>query len=179
MAIFEDETIDKAEKKGLRILGITKQQAEIKVIQYPSSGVLGLFEKSAIIDIRILSEAEIKDKSYRKKRMIVVGFATALSLIALFIVLIRYFPSGQSPKYVHPPIASTEFKNLDYKEVKEDFNQAGFTNIKNRKVKDLWFGILTKDGTVDEIKIDGDSTFTTSSSYNPNVTVIIYYHTFD
>lgn len=68
---------------------------------------------------------------------------------------------------------------MDYKELEALFEEAGFVNIKEVADKDLIIGWITKDGSVEEISVDGDTDFSSYYSYRPDVEVIITYHTFD
>ncbi|APZ49930.1 hypothetical protein BW721_09975 [Jeotgalibaca sp. PTS2502] len=73
---------------------------------------------------------------------------------------------------------SSDIDDAIYKDVVADFENAGFTNVKTKKIEDLVFGWLTEDGEVEEITIDGETSFSTSSRFESDVEIIVFYHTF-
>lgn len=57
---FTAKTVEEAVEQGLKELGITKDQAEIKVIEEPIKGLFGKIKKDAVVDV---TEKEIKSES--------------------------------------------------------------------------------------------------------------------
>ncbi len=53
---WESKTVEEAVESALRSLGVTREEAEISVLQEPSSGFLGLFAKKA--RVRVTKKAE-------------------------------------------------------------------------------------------------------------------------
>lgn len=51
MAIFTAKTIDEAVEEGLKELGLTKDKAEIKILEEPTKGFLGINAKKAKVEI--------------------------------------------------------------------------------------------------------------------------------
>lgn len=74
--------------------------------------------------------------------------------------------------------SSSDFEGNNYEQVISQLEKQGFTNIKTQKIDDLVTGWITKDGEVEEVKIDGYSSFSTNSRYAPDVEIIVSYHTF-
>ena len=76
------------------------------------------------------------------------------------------------------PMSSKTAKKLDYQELEDKFREAGFVNVKTDAVYDLITGWITKEGSVESITVNGESTFSEFASFRPDVEVVITYHTF-
>ncbi|MGL4971649.1 MAG: DUF4839 domain-containing protein, partial [Culicoidibacterales bacterium] len=76
------------------------------------------------------------------------------------------------------PVDASEYKNANYQDVITELEQAGFTNIEVEVIDDLITGWLTKDGEIEEISIDGNTTFSAGTYYAKDAKIIISYHTF-
>ena len=179
MAIYSGETVNDAIEKGLKDLGIDKKYAKITVIQQPKSGVLGKFSKEAKVEIIKLSDADLE----KKKKLIKFGIVggVAFFLILLFsIFLSEVFTSTKNPdnNEISVPIASTELTSQNYKTVVQQFEDAGFTNIKTTKIEDLITGWLIEDGEIEKVTIDGKEDFEDGDFFSSDVRVDITYHTF-
>ena len=61
----------------------------------------------------------------------------------------------------------------------EQLEKQGFTNIVTEPIEDLVTGWITSDGEVEEVEIDGYTSFSSKSRYLPNVKIVVRYHTFD
>ena len=68
--------------------------------------------------------------------------------------------------------------NMDYKAVKTQLEEMGFTNIKTIADDDLIIGFISSDGEIKEISINGDQSFTKNSYFFADDEIIITYHTF-
>lgn len=79
---------------------------------------------------------------------------------------------------ISPPVSSDDAKGANYEELLAQFEAAGFTNIKLEPIDDLILGFLTSDGEVEEITVNGKDVFTERMDVEPNVPVVISYHTF-
>lgn len=75
-------------------------------------------------------------------------------------------------------VSSSSFENKNYEEVISELNEIGFTNIETQEIDDLVLGWLTKDGAVDQVSIDGNTSFDSGTYFNKDVKIIISYHTF-
>ena len=75
---------------------------------------------------------------------------------------------------VHPPHNSFGFTGK-YMKVKKEFEDAGFKNVKLRKVKNPTFRNEHEIGDVEKILVDGESIFSKSDYYPKNVKVEIWY----
>ena len=78
---------------------------------------------------------------------------------------------------ISPPIAANEKIEVDYIGLKEMFENAGFTNITLKPIKDVKIGLLTKEGEVESVTIDGGSSFRKTSVFDAEAEVVITYHT--
>lgn len=82
-------------------------------------------------------------------------------------------------KKIYVGITNEEIKGKNYSETVDYFEQQGFTDIQTEKIEDLVTGWLVKDGEVEEVTIDGLSSFEEESVFEPDAKIVIYYHTFD
>jgi hypothetical protein len=76
------------------------------------------------------------------------------------------------------PISSDDLKDANYQDVVAKFENAGFTNIQTKVIDDLVFGWITKDGEIEEVSVDGYTTFSTDSRYPADIEIVVSYHTF-
>jgi len=103
---------------------------------------------------------------------------TMLSLILVFTFIILTGCSNESDGKIHMPSSSDDYKGLNYKEVTSELQESGFTNIKTEVLDDLVTGWLTKDGEVEKVDVNGDTTFSTDSKYQKDIKIVVIYHTF-
>lgn len=103
-----------------------------------------------------------------------IAFALSLLLVLIPFVACDSVPEGE----IRVPASAEEFEGENYKDVVTRFQMAGFTNISTEPIEDLITGWLVKDGEVEEVSINGKTSFGSSASFEPNATVIIRYHTF-
>ena len=77
------------------------------------------------------------------------------------------------------PCSSDELaKDEMYEYVKQQFEEAGFINVSCVPIKDLVFGLLTEDGEIEEVSINGVTEFKDFDMFPFDAEVIIKYHTF-
>lgn len=79
------------------------------------------------------------------------------------------------PKYLF----TQNILRYHYKIVKEKLTDMGFKNINTEKVADLKFGILSSEGDVKEVTINGDNDFKKDDYFDEQSIIKIYYHVFD
>jgi len=121
------------------------------------------------------AEKERKRKEEQKRSLILGGLGFVLCMIMLAVM--GHGGNGHEGQ-VHAPLSSTDAYDLNYEDVIKQFEDAGFTNVETMKMEDLVIGWLSSDGGVDKITIDGDEEYSTSSWYDPNAKVLVYYHTY-
>ena len=106
------------------------------------------------------------------KRIIIV-----LSVLVLAISLVGCGSKEDDGK-INLPISSNDLKDANYQDVVAKFENAGFTNVKTEVIADLVLGWFTKDGEVEEVSVDGYTSFSTNSRYPADIEIVVSYHTF-
>ena len=76
------------------------------------------------------------------------------------------------------PYSQTIAHKKDYQEVVSKIEAAGFTNVKTEPIYDLITGLLTKDGSVEEIRVDGSAEYSPDKKYPKDIDIVVAYHTF-
>lgn len=89
-------------------------------------------------------------------------------------IVINYY----SAKMANLPLARKDAKGMDYREVVEQYEKAGFGKIVLKPKNDLRVGFLHSDGEVSTIKIDGEENYDESEVYRIDTSVEIIYHTY-
>lgn len=80
-------------------------------------------------------------------------------------------------KMVNAPLISKDSKGLNFLDVQEKFETAGFVNIKYDIVYDIITGWIMSDGEVEFVKIDGNEDFDCYDDFRPDAEVVVTYHT--
>ncbi len=80
--------------------------------------------------------------------------------------------------YIYIPASSSDYEGRNYEEVKKEFEGYGFKNVGVLAKHDLIKGWLTKDGSIEEIAINGKTSFRKKSKFRSDAHVLITYHTF-
>lgn len=86
--------------------------------------------------------------------------------------------SSENDDRIKMPSSSKKYKGANYQEVVSELHGAGFTNVQTEVLDDLVTGWLTKDGEVEQVSVDGDTTFSTDSKYSADVKILVTYHTY-
>lgn len=81
-------------------------------------------------------------------------------------------------KKIPIPVSSNKAKKMDYTDLVGKLEKAGFVNITTIPDCDLVTGWITKDGSVESMKIDYDEDFSQNDLFRPDVRIYITYHTF-
>lgn len=76
-----------------------------------------------------------------------------------------------------PPLTSKEAKAMNYLDVLEEFENAGFINISTIVEYDIVTGWLTDDGEVKSVTINGEKKFDSYDKYRLDAEVVVTYHT--
>ena len=101
---------------------------------------------------------------------------TFFSIVFLAISLV-----GCGSKEVDDKISlpiSSDLEDTNYQDVVSKLKDAGFTNVQTEVIDDLVFGWMIKDGQVEEVSVDGYTTFSADSKYPADVEIVVSYHTF-
>lgn len=75
------------------------------------------------------------------------------------------------------PLTSKEAKGMNYLDVIDGFEKAGFVNVTTDVKYDIVTGWLTDDGEVKSVSINGDKKFDSDDEYRLDAEVVITYHT--
>jgi hypothetical protein len=103
---------------------------------------------------------------------------TLVLSVLVLAMLLAGCGSNEDDGKINLPISSRDLKNTNYQDVVAKFENAGFTNVQTVIIDDLVLGWFTKDGEVEEVSVDGYTTFTTDSRYPADVEIVVSYHTF-
>lgn len=97
----------------------------------------------------------------------------------LLLVCILTACGGGSAEKVETPSGMNMQRGRNYKEVIEDFEDKGFTNIRTEPIEDLLFSWRFKNGEVEEISVGGDKNYDPGVKVPPDTEVVIRYHTYN
>jgi hypothetical protein len=100
-------------------------------------------------------------------------------LSILLLVCILTGCGGGSAEKVETPSGMNMQRGRNYKEVIEDFEDKGFTNIRTEPIEDLLFSWRFKNGEVEEISVGGDKNYDPGVKVPPDTEVVIRYHTYN
>ncbi|WP_303836714.1 hypothetical protein [Ruminococcus flavefaciens] len=81
-------------------------------------------------------------------------------------------------KEISIPYNSSSLRRLNYTEVCSRLSSLGFTDIKIIPIKDLVIGLLTKNGAVEKVLVNGSNKFKKNAYFKYDADIIVYYHTF-
>ncbi len=101
--------------------------------------------------------------------------AIAVCLLALLVSACGKNGSGM----VETPADMSMQRGRNYREVIEDFEDKGFTNIVTEKIEDLEYGRTFRNGHVETITVGGDSDYETGTMIPEDTEVVIRYHTYN
>ena len=125
----------------------------------------------------ISPEKSFSKQSGSPKQIDLKHLLPVLGLLLLLIILLFSMKKGTDGR-IALPLSSKDCAGSDYEDVLGSFQDAGFTNIETKAIEDLVLGWITKDGEIEEVEVDGHTTFSANSKYLPEVKIIITYHTF-
>lgn len=76
-----------------------------------------------------------------------------------------------------PPLTSKEAKGMNYLDVIDEFENAGFVNVTTVVEYDIVTGWLTDDGEVKSVTFNGEKKFDSYDEYRLDAEVVVTYHT--
>lgn len=130
-------------------------------------------------------EARIKQKEdfEKNKRTYLIGgicFALVISIICIVGIISENAEKKKNLKAgkIEVPASYEDLKGKNYEDVEKKFEKAGFTNVKSKALGDMITGLLSDEGDVDKVSIDGDTEFSSSDFYKKDVKVVIRYHSY-
>lgn len=74
--------------------------------------------------------------------------------------------------------SSEDFRTLKYNDVISKLKKDGFTNIKESPIYDIYFGLLSNEGEVESVSINGEKNFKRGNVYKKNANVVVSYHSY-
>lgn len=86
--------------------------------------------------------------------------------------------AAEHPEEVEIIDSAKKLKGTNYEEVVSALSTAGFTNITAEPVYDLKTGVLSKEGEIKTIEVDGKDDFEKGEWFSPDVEIKITYHAF-
>ncbi|MGT2828244.1 DUF4839 domain-containing protein [Streptococcus hillyeri] len=180
MAIFKGKTVNEATEQALKELQVDKQNVDINVLQEPSKGIFGVFEKEAEIEVIVLSDDEIMRRAKKKKRekLLYIAGCSGLALITILGIFFAPQNDESTETDIKTPASSKDLVGENYKTVVSKLEAAGFSNVKTQKLDDLIVGLLTKDGEVETVLIGSDDDFAKGERFDKDIKIIVSYHTF-
>lgn len=99
-------------------------------------------------------------------------------ILAAAIVSIMLMACAKPVDKVQTPADNSLERGRNYKEVIEDFEDKGFTNIRTEPIADQVYGRSIRDGEVDHISVGGDINYDSGVLVPADTEVVIYYHTY-
>lgn len=116
-----------------------------------------------------------KEKRDDKKSMIMIIMLISLILLC---ILGMYASDKTSEGEIRVPSSAKSYEGENYKDVMTELQKKGFTNIETEELDDLITGIITKEGEVESVSIDGVTDFEDGDRFPDDAEVRIIYHTF-
>ena len=76
------------------------------------------------------------------------------------------------------PISASSIENGNYDKdnILDAFQKSGFTNVHFEKIEDVVVGLLTKDGELEKVTVNGKTSFSEGEWVSKDAEVLIYYH---
>lgn len=101
-------------------------------------------------------------------------------LLAIIMVLMMIMSGcgGTTSEGIKIPSSAGVYKGQNYQKVLSGLEEAGFTNVETETINDLTTGLLTKDGEVEQVSVDGEIKYNPDARYHKDVKIIVTYHTF-
>lgn len=104
-------------------------------------------------------------------------FALAILLIILLIVVLKQ-EEREHENMIQIKVSARSLKGESYESVVNQFEDMGFDDVKAISEGDLVTGLLSKEGTVSKVTIDGKSNFKADEWVDQDATIRVYYHSF-
>lgn len=110
-----------------------------------------------------------------KKRRIIINLLSVLVLLILFTACGK---EENREGQLQIPVGSSSAEGKYYEDIVKQFQTAGFTDVTTREVPDLINGWINKEGDVESVSINGDTSFSKDDWVSQDSSVVVAYHTF-
>ena len=134
-----------------------------------------------IIAIPIKDIDQNSDKYVFEVEQIVINGTSFFEIGDVFIESVQVIVTYHAKKEILIPYTMKYFKKKNYIDVGDYLHNMGFSNVYERKIKNLKLGILKEDGSVEEVLVCDENQeipFNKNRLYNYDTKIVITYHTF-
>lgn len=156
-------------------INIIKSSAVDSVVKFLDKQITKRTEEKKRIEDEARQQNEKKKAILKKYWWVFAVFFVGLFLLA---TLTNEGENIDSTGRISTGFSSSELVGENYEEVVYKLESVGFTNISTLSLDDLLFGWLNKDGEVEEVKIDGLTTFSSETKFSADVEIFITFHAF-
>ena len=102
-------------------------------------------------------------------------------LLNVIMVLVLFTACGKEENregQLQIPIGSSAADGKYYEDIVKQFQTAGFTDVTTREVPDLINGWINKEGDVESVSVNGDTSFSKDDWVAQDASIVVAYHTF-
>jgi len=144
----------------------------------------GSLESSFIFVEKLLDKNQKQKEEQKEKiiRFIKKHWKPLLAVLGAIVILIVIgslsYTAPDHTGEMQPTKSSANYKGKNYKAVMDALQTAGFTDVKTDVLDDLITGWVTRDGSIEQVAINGDTDFTSNEWFPKDAKIIITYHTF-
>ena len=134
------------------------------------------------MDIKYAEKKDRREARSRSMKIILAGM-----LIIAMIGIGAYFHISHINKekaleangYIRIPLSSSEIESGDYsaEDLHTAFLRNGFTNVRLEKIQDIKIGVLKKDGELEKVTVNGQTSFNKDKLMPSDTEIVISYHT--
>lgn len=167
--------IQNATVKHVDSINIVQTGAVESVLNFADKQIARKADEKKRIAEEARIEREKSDASFKKYWWVYVA---VVGVIFLVFAILGVNESKDSVGKIRVNVASSDLVGESYEDAVTVLEKAGFTNIETEVIDDLVTGWLTKNGEVEKVEIDGYTTFSSDSKYEPDVKIVVAYHTF-
>lgn len=179
---------EKSELRKLRIKAFITSKKKVP-IGYDTKQLVG--ENFREVEIRLHNQAfkNIQNKSNKdvytnsifkdgEVESVSINGTTNFSSQEMFPYDSEIIVNYHEKREIKSPYSYRNLRKKNYMDVQEMFSDLGFTNISLCPIGDLTAGWITKDGSVESVKINGETGYKKDAIFKYDVSIEIGYHTF-
>lgn len=128
------------------------------------------------IELAKIKERRDEEREDNKQFWLFMFFLVGLVILTSTFLYFKYDRVG--PDEIKMTASASDYKGKNYEEVKRELLNAGYINIEIIPLDDLITGWINKDGSVEQVSINGNFNFSEGSVFKKNSNVTITYHSF-